>query len=218
MPTKRLFQTTAPHGPFDRVMGGVSIGLVNETDGNSACVVRNNPKSINAYGLNRTFLLLTAGHLLNKFGRATKDVCHPGPADMNARGLTATNCTFGRTLDTTPAINFKAKPPFHQYTVDAGIAEYTGSMVIDRFEDKVLYCGGVTIGAMRRKGAVVKKVGRTTGLTYGQVRHEQGSFTIYESQSSTNCAGSERSDHHNVHVAGGTPAPCCSTIRIRPSA
>ncbi len=78
-------------------------GLVNETDGTSACVVRNNPKSVNAHGLNRTFLLLTAGHVLNKFGHAqTKDVATLDPpitarSDMSRAALRFTRVNRRRT-------------------------------------------------------------------------------------------------------------------------
>lgn len=179
-----LLQVAAPRGQMPRVMGGVSIGLDKETNGTAGCIVRNDPHNRNNHGGNRDFYLLTAGHVLNKYGQATtKNVCHPGPNDITARSLNPANCIFATTLDTTPPLSY-SQPPFPVFHVDAGIASFNGTMIIDQFEERVLYCGGIREAGMAQEGAIVKKVGRTTGMTFGQITHERGSFTIHKAGSS----------------------------------
>lgn len=164
------------------VIGGISIGLELETTGTVGYFVRNKLATRPA----REFYVLTAGHVLNKLCNPppTTRVCQPGSDDCRLLGLSPKQCYLADVVDTTQ-LQFNVGSP-GRTLVDAGIARpihsaqagpaSTGTCNPDILRMRILECGGVTGIGTAEVGMLVKKAGRTTGLTWGRITHTQSSY------------------------------------------
>ena len=171
-PTPVRFQSYKTR--YGTLKGGISIGLEAETTGTLGCIVRN------AVGTTsrptREFYILTAGHVLGNYGRAsTAFVCQPGAQDYPSLGGASTTFRVAETVQYTP-MPF-GPPGANRITCDAGIARTIGGKT-ETLEVKVAECGGAIGTGVGREKAIVKKVGRTTGLTLGRITDLASSFTI----------------------------------------
>lgn len=168
------------------LIGGISIGLESETTGTLGYFVRNKTGSASRPG--REFYLLTAGHVLNKTlsSPPTTRVCQPGDADCKPLGLTPNNCYLADVVETTP-LYFAAGTPGRS-EIDAGIARpisagqagivSAGHCNPDIIRIRIMECGAVTGIAAPEENMLVKKVGRTSGLTWGKITHPKSSFDL----------------------------------------
>ncbi len=155
------------------LMGGISIGLENETTGTLGCLVRNRTGATSRPA--REFYLLSAGHVLDKFGAApTTTVCQPGALDCSTYGLTpASQRVADVVLIDAPTYSTTAP---RRFLVDAGIARpHKG---VDALQLRIMECGAINEQAKPVEQMIVKKVGRTTGLTIGRITDTRFSLTL----------------------------------------
>ena len=148
--------------------GGISIGIQNETTGTIGYIFRD--------PMSREFLILTAGHVLNNWGGARSTyVCQPGDIDCRALSLTPTQYLVGDVVRVDPqTLSFSSSnPPL--YKVDAGVARLRNPNTLQL---KIMECGAVKEIGTAQEEMIVRKVGRTTGLTFGKVTDIRSSYII----------------------------------------
>jgi hypothetical protein len=155
------------------LMGGISIGLEHETTGTLGYIFRN------AVGTTarptREFYLLTAGHVLDNYGKAgSVYLCQPGAQDYT---LLSGSSAMYRVAEVVATSGWPFSITGTRIKVDAGIARTTGGHT-ETLEMKVAECGAVSNLGTAEEGMLVKKVGRTTGLTFGKITDLNSSFTI----------------------------------------
>ncbi|MEW4566137.1 hypothetical protein AB1K70_26705 [Bremerella sp. JC770] len=168
------------------IIGGISIGLGNYETGTVGCFVRNS--STSTARATREFYLLTAGHVLDLFDNnpPTDLVCQPGGEDQTPN-VNMTSYGVAVRVDTTNVRLHATNPQV--YTVDAGIARpvsmplatsshQTPQYNAEKIQLQIIECGGVSGTASPRIGMLVKKVGRTTGLTYGRITDVSLSYDV----------------------------------------
>jgi hypothetical protein len=158
------------------VMGGISIGIENETTTGTVGYIFRNAQGAVPPRESREFYILTAGHVLDNYGNASSTfVCQPGTSDCHFIGLSPSNCRVAEVVD---IIGPKfSRTGNTRSKVDAGIAKpLQGDIKI--LELKVISCGAITEIGTAEEGMLVRKVGRTTGLTFGQITDVKGSFIV----------------------------------------